>query len=164
MRRMAILFFFFLMGFAFLNSACRTKAIPQIQTKVQEATSPQILFEMSKSMCYGHCPVYEISIYQDGTCKYLGKANVEKIGNYKRKLSKEETDGLIHAFEENKFMEMKDEYTAHVSDLPTTRISFSRGGKIKKITDLIGAPKELKVLEKMLENIAFEDMGWEKEK
>jgi hypothetical protein len=44
---------------------------------------------------------------------------------------------------------MKDEYSEPISDLPTTFIQI----KNKKIKDYVGAPKTLKNLEKLIDQI-----------
>ena len=128
----------------FLCSSCRTKALAQKSEVQQKKETKELLIEMSKTMCFGRCPVYEIRIYDDGSCMYTGKLNVEKIGSYTKTIEADELRALQNAFEENKFMEMKDEYVAQVSDISTTWISFTKGKKSKKIKDLIGAPKALK--------------------
>lgn len=145
----------------FLYSSCRTKALAQKSEVQQKKEAKELVIEMSKTMCFGRCPVYEIKIYNDGSCTYTGKLNVEKIGSYSKTIEVEELRALQKAFEENKFMDMRDEYVAHVSDVPTTWISFAKDKKSKKIKDMIGAPKALKDLEKMIEVIAFSE-SWEK--
>ncbi len=46
---------------------------------------------------------------------------------------------------------MESEYTEMITDLPTTHIRIFD----KKITDYYGAPKELKELEKLIDDICF---------
>jgi len=133
---------------------------PKKVTKSQgENDSPVITLQ--KTMCYGKCPVYTITIHGNGQSVYVGKKNVDKIGKYEKRLEKVEATNLIKAFEEANFFDFQDEYTAKITDLPTTYITFSSKGKTKKIRDYYGAPEELKKLEKLVEDIANSE-GWTK--
>lgn len=114
---------------------------------------------MTKTACYGKCPVYKITIQGNGKAIFEGQKNVDKIGKYEKLFSKEEIENLIKKFEEVKFFEFKDEYSAKVTDLPTTYLEFTHKGQTKKIKDYYDAPTELKNLEKMIESIA-NSSGW----
>jgi hypothetical protein len=116
--------------------------------------------ELKKDPCFGFCPVYKIKITGDGKAVYNGKKNVEKEGVWYRTLSAEQTKALFKAFEEADYWSFRDEYTAQVTDLPTTWTTFSLGEKNKTIKDYYGAPKELKALEEMVAQIAEEEDGW----
>jgi hypothetical protein len=120
------------------------------------------LIEMSKTVCFGKCPAYKITINEKGEVNYEGQRNVEKIGNYKKQLTPSATDSLFTEFINSDFWAFKDEYTAMVTDLPTTYLSFTLEEKTKKITDYVGAPEKLKMLEGFVEQIANSNEGWEK--
>ncbi len=125
-----------------------------------EYTYPNALIEMTKTACFGRCPEYTINLDGKGNGLYKGIKNVDKIGNYEKNFSAEEVNGLITAFEKAKFWDFEDEYTAKVTDLPTTYISFTKGSQSKKIKDYYGAPATLKALEKAVEELA-NSAGWE---
>ena len=96
---------------------------------------------------YGKNPVYEITIRGDGQVRYMGRRNVKKIGAFKLELSVQEIDDLVTAFKIAGFENLNDEYSARITDLPTTFISFKYNGKFKQIKDYYGAPAVLKDLE-----------------
>ena len=127
--------------------------------KGEKYTAPDALIEMSKTACFGKCPVYTISIDGKGNAVYTGKQNVDKIGEYKKTFSAEEVNALIDAFEKSNFWDYEDEYTEKVTDVPTTYISYTRGTKTKKIKDYFGAPDSLKKLENAVEALANAE-GW----
>lgn len=110
------------------------------------------VFTIQTTSCYGKCPELEILIQGDGKVFYTGKKNVEKIGKFEFQISEKEIDELLKDFEDAGFWDMKDEYTAKVTDLPTIYISCAYNNKIKKITDYFGAPAVLKRLEEKLLN------------
>ena len=138
-----------------LFSSCKVLKHKENIVPVGSLSFPSKIIEMKTSACFGRCPVYEIGIDEAGNCFYSGLAHVVKLGKYKRQISKDELQQLIRSFDENQFWSMKDEYVANVADLPTISICCVKDGKNKCIKDLIGAPKSLKVLEKLIESVAF---------
>lgn len=119
------------------------------------------LITMEKTICFGSCPVYQIVIFEDGAMHLSGRQNMELIGEFRAQLSKKELDELANAFENAQFFEFESQYTASVTDLPTTYISYTRGGETKKIMDYYGAPAELRRLEKLVETL-LETKNWKK--
>ena len=89
--------------------------------------------ELKKDPCFGTCPVYSIRINGTGEAVYNGKRNVSKEGTWYRMLSPSEANKLFMAFEASNFWNFKDEYTAPVTDLPTTWVTFVLGEKSKTI-------------------------------
>ena len=124
------------------------------------STDNEIVFSMSKTRCYGKCPVYTIDIYSNGHVIYEGKSNVDKIGKFEKNITQKELSDLKKAFLDSKFFDFEDEYVSNATDLPTTYILFRNNGKEKKIKDYHKAPKELKALEKLLDDIANSTTDW----
>lgn len=116
---------------------------------------------LQKTDCFGTCPVYTIQIDGSGQAKLEGQKFFDKIGTYQKQLSKEETHQLFTAFANADFWSFKDEYTAPVTDMPTTYVTFENHGKRKKITDYFEAPQKLKDLEALVEAIAGSG-NWDK--
>lgn len=112
-----------------------------------------IVFSFRKTECKGKCPVYYMQIYKSGKVTFEGTKNVEKIGSFSKQISNKEVENLIIEFEKAKFNEFQNEYTTKITDLPATYISFNNNDTTKIIRDYHGAPKELKDLELLLENI-----------
>lgn len=119
--------------------------------------------EIKKDPCFGFCPVYNMQIKGDGKAVYNGMKNVEKEGVWYRTFTYEETNALFKAFETVDYWSFQDEYTAQVTDLPTTWTTLKIGEKSKTIKDYYGAPKELKALEEVLSKIAEEEVDWKQE-
>ncbi len=130
-------------------------------TKKISNQSDYVVFSLRKTECKGKCPVYFMQIYRNGKITFEGTKNTDKIGKYQKEISSNELDSLILEFEKANFFDFEDEYTASITDLPTTYISFSTGDKTKNIRDYHGSPSELKELEKKLETIAESD-NWTK--
>jgi hypothetical protein len=116
----------------------------------QKEDTDNLLFSIETTSCYGKCPELEIVIRGNGNAFYIGKKNVDKIGKFEFQLTKEEIAELLDAFNNAKFWEMQDEYSAKVTDLPTIFISCTYNGKSKRIKDYYGAPNSLKKLEEKI--------------
>ena len=69
-----------LLVFAFFG-ACKTSTI------VDTVEETEKIFSYSKSPCFGRCPTYGITLLNDGTLKYDGKAHAKKLGQYETNLS-----------------------------------------------------------------------------
>ena len=116
---------------------------------------------MSKTTCFGKCPAYTITIDGTGAALYKGKMFVEKEGEYIKSFTVTETTVLLDAFAEADFWSFEKEYTADITDLPTTYLTFKHDGKEKKIRMYYEVPKKLKELEALVVAMA-ESEGWEK--
>ena len=116
--------------------------------------------ELKKDPCFGVCPVYSFKVDGKGKATFSGTRNVTKQGEWTRQLGPGATNALFTAFEQSNFAQFQDEYTAQVTDLPTTWVTFSNGTLSKTIKDYYGSPEALKNLEKMVEPIAEEDTDW----
>jgi hypothetical protein len=116
--------------------------------------------QLKKDPCFGVCPVYTFTVDGTGKATFKGVRNVSKLGSWKRQLTPEAANALFKAFEASKFQQFQDEYTAEVTDLPTTWVTYKTTAFEKTIKDYFGAPEALKNLEKMVETIAEEDTDW----
>jgi hypothetical protein len=121
-----------------------------------------VFIELKKDPCFGVCPVYSFKMDGRGKASFEGTRNVAKLGQWTRQLSPEATNAIFSAFDQHKFSEFQDEYTAQVTDLPTTWVTYHNGTVTKTIKDYYGSPEALKNLEKMVETIAEEDTEWVK--
>ena len=140
MRITLLIFFIFFIG-------CNASSI--LSNTVEEKES---IISLSRTACYGTCPVYTIKIFPDGTGIYNGVRFVEFIGEKKFSVKKNQINSIFRKAEEIGFSSMKNKYTELITDLPTCYVTI----KNKQIEDYYGAPKELKDLEKMIDNLYFE--------
>ncbi len=119
-------------------------------TAFRGISGDNIVIEMEKTPCYGQCPVYTIQIDDRGKGLLEGVENIPYLGLHSFRLSRDELEGLKIAFEQIGFFRLEDRYYAHVTDLPTTYLTFRSGSQEKRIMDYHGAPAELKKLEKQI--------------
>jgi hypothetical protein len=130
-----------LIVFSVLLSCSFTKNTPKAEV--------ELIITLQRTACFGTCPIYKIEIYSDGSGTYTGTRFVENIGITEFNLSETNLNLILSQAEAIGFSNMKDEYSEPISDLPTTFIQI----KNKKIKDYVGAPKTLKNLEKLIDQI-----------
>jgi len=135
--------------FIFLIISCNT-----VSKSTKEELN-QLTISLEKTACFGTCPVFKIKIFKNGKGIFEGKKSVKKTGLIDFKLSQKEIQKILVKAENIKFSEMLDEYSEKITDLPTTYIQI----KEKKIKDYFGAPKKLKDLETLIEEIVLNKLN-----
>lgn len=123
--------------------------------------APAELIKMERGACFGACPMFKITIYTDGNAIYEGERFVDKVGKFKKQLTKKDVNNLIKQFRKADFFNFKEEYPAHSPDFPGTIISFKYKGKYRNIKHTNEVPDELLNLEQQIDKIA-EAKGWQK--
>ena len=118
-------------------------------TNKSNTSEIELIISLQRTACFGTCPIYKIEIFSDGSGIYTGTRFVENIGVTKFSLSETQLNLILTKAEAIGFTSMKEEYSEPISDLPTTFIQI----KDKKIRDYTGAPKTLKNLENLIDQL-----------
>jgi len=118
-------------------------------TKKANTSEIELIISLQRTACFGTCPIYKIEIFSDGSGIYTGTRFVENIGITKFSLSEPQLNLILTQAETIGFTNMEKEYSEPISDLPTTFIQI----KDKKIRDYTGAPKTLKNLENLIDQL-----------
>lgn len=105
------------------------------------------IIALETTPCRGTCPVQQLTVYADGLVRYVGQEHTERVGTYELRLPKRELARLKTCFRNARFFEFKTSYQAKVSDLPSTYLTFSDGGRTHTVLDYYGTPKVVKELE-----------------
>lgn len=111
-----------------------------------------VLVEMTKLAGRSINPEYVMKIMSNGMLYYDGVKNVKEVGEMSRQLTNGELKSITKLFTNANFFSLNDEYTARVSDLPTTLLKYTSNDNTKTIRDYYGAPEKLKNLEGSLES------------
>jgi len=104
-----------------------------------ERTISDTLFFISEGVCFGKCPVYEATIYNNGIVVYKGTENVERIGLFYAHLSQAQLDGLIDTILAVDYFDMPATFPTvptRLADLPTTYTMAELNDKRHVITNL----------------------------
>lgn len=102
----------------------------------------KVFIEFEKTICFGFCPEYRLVIYENGEVEYNGKKNVKITGKRKYNLSKLEFKKIKDQIQKADFYNLKNEYDAMITDLPSTIITINN----KRVRARYNIPKELKKL------------------
>jgi hypothetical protein len=112
-----------------------------------------VVITLERTVCYGTCPSYFLRINGDGSVFYEGRDFVKVKGEVESTISQEDLRKLIVAFYEIDYFSLEDEYTANITDMPTTITSITIGGKSKRVVNYYGAPEKLIRLEKLIDSL-----------
>lgn len=124
--------------------------------------TPETSIEMSKTGCFGQCPVYTFKLSGDGMASYNGRRFVELEGEHSRQYAADTTNAVFKQLVEMDLFQYQNEYTDNVTDLPTTYIVFTHEGRTKKMKLYYGFPEELDQMMTQLQEVAFAK-GWDGE-
>ena len=117
----------------------------------------RMFLTMERTPCFGKCPSYKIIIFNTGNVSYEGFSFATKEGKHTKKITQEQLSEIQLKMEEIKFFELNDRYDSRVTDIPSTRLYVEYKGQKKKLLDRVGAPKELKEFEKLIDSIIIDD-------
>ncbi|RYD51699.1 MAG: hypothetical protein EOP52_05815 [Sphingobacteriales bacterium] len=85
--------------------------------------------KMSRGVCYGRCPVYDVEVMQTGMVRYTGRRFVKSEGIYEKTFNTASVATLLQQFTEARTDTMQNEYRQLVTDLPsiTYELSYNNG-------------------------------------
>jgi hypothetical protein len=107
--------------------------------------------KVSRTPCFGVCPVYSVTVYEDGTFVYKGISNVNKQGELKGAVSKHAVANLFTQIDRLHFFWLKSRYGID-TDLAGVVIQVLHKGRRKTVTDFEGK-EEISQLAELVENI-----------
>ena len=110
-------------------------------------------FSMRRTACFGQCPTYEVSFYEDGKVLYQGKKFVANEGFYIGKLNIKNIALIQDKIREIDFFNLDSIYDARISDLPSVILEVNIDNKSHKVIDRYKGPKELRDFEKFIDNL-----------
>ena len=117
------------------------------------------LFEMSKSPCFGWCPVYTVTVYQNGSMQLLAKENLEMKGTYTHQMDKTTFKSFKTKLATLNIKGLNDEYRQPIADAPSTRVVYYEGTLEKKIFTNFQFPDSLQMFTTRLDEMVT-DGDW----
>ena len=133
--------------------------LPQTHVAPPELRPDSVVsITLSRSGCYGTCPVYSVTLSTKDGIGFYGRSYVAEKGGHSVPADPEKIRALAREFVAADFYSMEDEYTAPVTDLPTTEISIDIDGNKKMVIDYqgtwVGMPAVIKDLEEEVDFMA----------
>lgn len=129
-------------------------ALLAVSPNPQPKADEQIVITIQRTACFGTCPDYEVILRGDGTVTYTGRQHVRVSGSHAWKIDPAAVRALAREMEKAGYFELKDEYTAMVTDHPTTYTSLTMGPRTKKIKNYVAGPQTLKDLEQRIDAVS----------
>ncbi|GLR16061.1 DUF6438 domain-containing protein [Portibacter lacus] len=130
--------------------------------KFAEKIAKDTMLYMQKGACLGKCPVFRITIFNNGIVKYEGVKNVDLVGIYESKLKKEQQEKARSLIDAIDLPRMYSKYPRGITmskDVAITKMVLSDG--VLKFPTVISydQPQELTNIEVYL-NQLIKDLSW----
>ncbi len=91
---------------------------------------------ISKSPCFGSCPINDIEINKNGNVNYSGSHYNSKNGFFKSKISSNQFNEIELSLKKTNYLNLENKYTAEWTDDQEVSVTFVKDNKIiKSITD-----------------------------
>ncbi len=127
--------------------------------------SGSTLITLERQACFGMCPIYTLSLYEDGTVVYVGIKNVAVTGVQVGQVDVGVVTMLSQMMTATGYFDWQDEYTTMtITDQPTVITSLSTAENYKQITRYDGdanAPVGLTWIEERID-LAVNSAQWVK--
>ena len=127
-------------------------------TQEQVADLPKVL-AYSKGGCKGRCPIFDLTVYENGWMIFDGKMWTKQKGKAMAQLTKEAFALLQTDCEKADLWSKEPAYGMNIMDAPTTTIHLFEKGRDMEVKWRIRAPKALPDLSEKIMKIIM-DKGW----
>ncbi len=129
----SIIFVLLLISFVTCSASAQTVKIPA-----------DLVITMERTMCFGTCPDYKLTIKANGTVTFRGGQFTKTKGTAKSRITKSSLRELVAAFDRVDLDSFADDYSqgsvceSYITDLPSEIISLKRDGKTKQVNHYFG--------------------------
>lgn len=131
------------------SSTASTNAVEKQET----FTEPQLLASINRTACFGQCPMYKATFFDNGELRYVGKRFVENIGTYKALISAEQVEEIKTKIKEFEYYSLDSLYPTPITDFPSCITEVNLEGNYKRVVNRLDAPRNLKAFEKYLDGL-----------
>lgn len=130
-----------------------------ISVNAQEANAA---ITLERTACNGVCPVYTLTILEDGTVTYNGTEHVAITGEQTSEIPAETVEQIVAAFDEAGYFDWNESYEeVTITDQATVTTSVTRNGETHRIVRYVGdfsAPLALAYLENWVDEVTSSSM------
>ncbi|HKE55166.1 MAG TPA: DUF6438 domain-containing protein [Pyrinomonadaceae bacterium] len=161
----AVLGTILLMAFALLarTSTQQSTQTPDLGALPDSALST-VTISLERTVCYGNCPAYVLTLKGDGSVEYQGSKFVKVTGSQQGKFKTEVLKSLLTEFARANFLSMGDNYSSTTckncgfcTDMPAAITRLTVNGVTHSVDHYYGcrcAPKSLFALEEAIDKAA----------
>lgn len=124
---------------------------------------------LQRTSCFGTCPAYKITIYDDGKVLYEGMRDVRHEGKATSQITKSDLEALVREFEKIDYLNIDENYTDDPkncpelwTDNPSAITSLNWKGKTKTVRHYYGCSgskvaEQLTALEDKIDKVVNTD-------
>ncbi len=138
-------------------------AVPDSSVATPSAAPAYTRVTLERKPCFGTCPVYRVSVAEDGAVVFEGVRHVDSVGSFAGRIDAQRVAALARLFDEHDYFALDDKYAfgepncpSYGTDAPTVITSVTIGGRSKRVEhDLgcAGVPQRLHDLEWRIDEI-----------
>lgn len=117
----------------------------QTSTAAAQQIPQDTLITLERTVCYGMCPSYRLTISADGGVVFEGRRFVKTVGTAQSTISKEKLRELIDRFEKINYFRLRNRYEDNrdgcegvVTDHPSANTSIRINGTSKSVRHYLG--------------------------
>lgn len=121
--------------------------------KTQVQTEPQMLASINRTACFGQCPMYKATFFDNGEVRYVGKRFVENVGTYKALIDAEQVEEIQSKINEFDYYSLDSIYPTPISDFPSCITEVNLDGNYKRVVNRQNPPRNLKAFERYLDGL-----------
>ncbi|MEL6275797.1 MAG: DUF6438 domain-containing protein, partial [Bacteroidota bacterium] len=116
----------------------------------------QLRAQYEQGVCFGRCPVFKVSLYQNGLVVYEGERFTDRLGTWQKVLPRAEATAIIDSFEQSKMQTYPLSFPSQIPDLSAKTLSFISvpSQKVYKTSWRENRPDELERLGAIMHRIA----------
>jgi hypothetical protein len=117
-----------------------------------------VKIQLTRTVCYGRCPAYSVTIRGDGSVHFHGDRYVHDQGEHDAQIDPAAVRDLVRRFEKADFFAAWDKYAATVTDNPWYTLTLTVAGQTKTVKDYageqVGMPLVITDLERAVDDAA----------
>lgn len=146
-----------IVGMLLAVSSCKTtKKLADNSTLTDE----DIILSLNRGPCFGKCPVYDLTLYNNGYMLYNAKRFVKEEGLFARNLSAEELEVITNKLKASDWMSMDNKYKSDITDLPYITMVHTQDGVSHSIGGREERPLPVKEVQYAVEK-HVDSPGWQ---
>lgn len=129
-----------------------------VRRPLPEAPLDSFRIMLSRSGCFGWCPIYSVEIHGDGRVVYTGEGHVDVEGRHEYRIPVDDVRALLDQVRQEDLWSTDTEYMAGITDNPTYCLSIELGGQRHVITDyvgrMVGMPRAVQRVEDAVDKVS----------
>ncbi|MDA9312241.1 DUF6438 domain-containing protein [Vicingaceae bacterium] len=127
---------------------------------VEKEIPADAVARIQRTACFGRCPIYTLTVYEDGRAEYFGKNFAPREGMWIADVTPELMEQLLIFANEIEYFELENIYDKEaVTDVPSTISSLRTVQGLKTVVNRFDAPEELRRFEQYFDEL-FKDVEW----